>query len=200
MTRTIDYYLAPQSPWTCLGHTRFTALAKQAGARVNVLPVDLGKIFPATGGLPLAKRAPARQAYRLVELKRFIELHAMPLNLHPKFFPVVADDAARLIIAVDLNEGSDAAMTLVGALLRAVWTEERDIAEATVRAALLSECGLPEARLVDADSPAVRERYEANTQRAIDAGVFGAPTYVIEGEPFWGQDRLDLVQRRLARP
>jgi len=118
---TIDYYFSPHSPWTYLGHDRFAALAKQHGARINVLPVDLGgKVFPVSGGLPLAKRAPQRQAYRLVELRRFSEHHGVPLNLQPKYFPVASDDAAKLIIAVDLHDGTDAAMATASALLRAV--------------------------------------------------------------------------------
>ena len=195
----IQYYFSPQSPWTYLGHLRFWDIARQHGARIEVLPVDLGgKVFPISGGLPLGKRAPQRQAYRLVELKRFADhLHA-PLKLQPKYFPVAGDDAARLIIAVALHDGSDAAMHITDAVLRAVWVDERNIADEALLATLLRERELPARRLEDAHSQAVQERYEANTQRAIDAGVFGAPSYVIDGEIFWGQDRLDFVERKLA--
>ena len=200
MRDAVDYYFTPQSPWTYLGHQRFAEIARAAGAQINVLPVDIGgKIFPVSGGLPLAKRAPQRQAYRLVELKRFSEHLGLALNLHPKYFPVAADDAARLIIAISMNEGSDAAMALTGALLRAVWVEERDIADASELALMLAAQQLPAQRLDDACSQAVQERYDAETQRAVEAGVFGAPSFVIDGELFWGQDRLDFVQRRLAR-
>ena len=198
MSPVIDYYLAPQSPWTYLGHQRFADMARAAGAHINVRPVDLGgKIFPVSGGLPLAQRAPQRQAYRLVELARFSAHIGVPLNLHPAHFPVAADDAARLIIAVDQAEGTDAAMALTGALLRAVWAEQRNIADAGELAAVLAACGLPSTRLEDARAAAVQARYEADSQRAIEAGVFGAPTYVVDGEMFWGQDRLDFLQRRL---
>ena len=199
MIHTVDYYLAPQSPWAYLGHQRFADIARTAGVRINVLPVDLGgKVFPVSGGLPLAQRAPQRQAYRLLELKRFSDHLAVPLNLHPKYFPVNGDDAARLIIAVDMHEGSDMAMGLAAAVLRAVWAEERDIADAGELGLMLTACGLPAARLDDSRSAAVQQRYEADSQRAVAAGVFGAPSYVIAGELFWGQDRLDFVQRRLA--
>ncbi|HEY6087739.1 MAG TPA: 2-hydroxychromene-2-carboxylate isomerase [Burkholderiaceae bacterium] len=196
----IQYFFAPNSPWTYLGHLRFWDIARKHGARVDVLPVDLGgKVFPISGGLPLAKRAPQRQAYRLVELKRFSEsLHA-PINLQPKFFPVAPDDAARLIIAVEMQDGADAAMHVTDAVLRAVWVDERNIADEATLATLLRERELPARRLEDAHSQAVQERYEANTRRAIDAGVFGAPSYVIDGEIFWGQDRLDFVERRLSK-
>ena len=199
MSAVVQYYFAPQSPWTYLGHLRFWDVARQHSARIELLPVDLGgKVFPVSGGLPLGKRAPQRQAYRLLEMKRFSEhLHA-PLNLQPRYFPVAGDDAARLIIAVDLNDGTDAAMHIADAVLRAVWVEERNIAEEATLALLLAQRELPARRLEDAHSQAVADRYESYTQRAIDAGVFGAPSYVVDGEIFWGQDRLDFLDRKLS--
>ena len=199
MPATIDYYFAPQSPWTYLGHARFMALARAAGARVVPMPADLGRVFPVSGGLPLAKRAPQRQAYRLVELRRFADHLGLSLNVKPAHFPVPADDAARLLIAVDAHDGTDAAMALAGTVMRGVWADERNIAEITTLEQMLVEHGLPPARLDDAGAPAIQERYDAHTQKAIDHGVFGAPTYVIDGEMFWGQDRLDFVARRLGQ-
>ncbi|MFT3954063.1 MAG: 2-hydroxychromene-2-carboxylate isomerase [Piscinibacter sp.] len=200
MALTVDYYFAPNSPWTYLGHERFAQIAKAAGAAVNVLPVDLGgKVFPVSGGLPLAKRAPQRQAYRLVELKRFSDFLGQPIVLQPKYFPVNADDAAKLIIAVDMHDGSEAAMRIAGRILRGVWVDERNIADLRDLATMLAEEGMPARRLDDAMSQAVHVRYEQDSQRAVDAGVFGAPSYVVDGELFWGQDRLDFLQRRLAQ-
>ena len=201
MTVNVDYYFTPQSPWTYLGHARFSAMAKAANARLRVLPVDLGgKVFPISGGLPLALRAPQRQAYRLVELKRFSEQLGLPLNLKPAHFPVAGDDASRLIIAVDQADGSDAAMALAAAVFRGVWVDELNIADAAVLASLLAALGLPASRIDASRTAAVQQRYDANTQQAIDAGVFGAPSYVIDAEIFWGQDRLDFVARRLTQP
>ena len=200
MAVDVQYYFAPQSPWTYLGHLRFWDIARNHGARIEVLPVDLGgKVFPVSGGLPLPKRAPQRQAYRLLELKRFSDYLHAPLNPTPKYFPVAGDDAAKLIIAVALHDGNDAAMHISDAVLRAVWADERNIADEKTLAALLRERELPARRLEDAHSQAVAERYEANTQRAIDVGVFGAPSYVVDGEIFWGQDRLDFLNRRLSK-
>ncbi|MCM5679029.1 2-hydroxychromene-2-carboxylate isomerase [Schlegelella sp. S2-27] len=200
MSLAVDYYFAPQSPYAYLGHERFWNMARQAGATVRVRPVDLGgKVFPVSGGLPLSKRAPQRQAYRLVELRRFSEHLGLPMNVEPRYFPVAGDDAAKLIIAVEMKEGTEAAMKIAGAVMRAVWEQERNIADESVLATLLAENGMPAARLEDAHSQAAHERYETSTEEAIAAGVFGAPTYVIEGELFWGQDRLDFVERRLAR-
>lgn len=197
MRHTVDYFLAPQSPWTYLGHERFAALVRETGSAVRVLPMDLGKIFPLSGGLPLPKRAPQRQAYRLLELRRFSEALGVPLNPEPRFFPVAGDPAARLITAVAMHDGADAAMKLTGAVTTAVWAQERDIASMDELAALLAECGLNASRLGQSQQADVQARYDEQTQAAIDANVFGAPSYVIDGELFWGQDRLDFVERKL---
>jgi 2-hydroxychromene-2-carboxylate isomerase len=199
MSTLITYCFTPVSPWAYLGHARFTRIAADAGARVDVRPVDYGTVFPASGGLPLAKRAPQRQAYRLVELRRFSEHLGVPLNLHPRFFPADATLAAKLIIAVESQDGADAALRLTGALMRAVWAEERNIADEATLAQVLAECGLAAGWLAQAAAAEVQQRYAANTQWALDAGVFGAPSYVVDGEIFWGQDRLEFLQRRLQR-
>jgi 2-hydroxychromene-2-carboxylate isomerase len=197
VSKTVDYYFAPQSPWTYLGHARFTAMVEKSGATVRVLPVDLGRVFPVSGGLPLPKRAPQRQAYRLLELKRFSEHLKMPMNIQPKYFPVGGDDAAKLIIAVDLQDGAAQAMRVAGAIFTACWSQERNIASEATFTEILNELGLPAERIEQAHSQAVQTRYDADTQRAIDIGVFGAPSYVVDGEMFWGQDRLDFVERKL---
>ena len=160
--------------------------------------MDLGgKVFPISGGLPLGQRAPQRQAYRLLELQRFSEWVQLPLVVKPTYFPVGGDDASRLIIAVDLHHGADAAMAITGAIMAAVWAQERNIADEKVLAQLLQEQGLDAQCLEQGHSQAAQVRYEAYTQAAIDAGVFGAPSYVLNGELFWGQDRLDFLERAL---
>ncbi len=199
MRHTVDYYFAPQSPWAYLGHQRFETILKQAGAQVRVMPIDLGgKVFPISGGLPLGQRAPQRQAYRLTELERFSKWLGAPLHLKPTFFPVSGDDAARLIIAVDMALGPEASMTISGAVLSAVWSQQRNIADEKTLAELLKEHQLPDSCLEQSHSQAVQIQYEKYTQMAIDAGVFGAPSYVLNGEIFWGQDRLDFVERALV--
>ena len=197
MALTIDYFLAPQSPWTYFGHARFAAMAAAAGATVRIKPMDLGKIFPLTGGLPVGQRSAQRQAYRLVELRRFADHLKLPTNLHPKFFPVAGDDAARLIIAVDQHDGAQAAMRLCGAVLSAVWAQERNIADPEVLGELLHEQHLDAARLAQSNEDKVQQTYQSYTDEALKVGVFGAPSYVVDGEMFWGQDRLEFLQRRL---
>jgi 2-hydroxychromene-2-carboxylate isomerase len=173
-------------------------MAHQAGATVRIMPVDLGgQIFPATGGLPVGQRPLQRQAYRMVELQRFSHFLQMPLNLKPQFFPVAGDDAARLIIAVDQHDGIDAALKVCGAVLAAVWVQERDIANASVLQDILNEQGIAADRWTAAQAPAAQDAYMAYTRQALEAGIFGAPSFVVNGEIFWGQDRLEFLQRRL---
>jgi 2-hydroxychromene-2-carboxylate isomerase len=199
MGKTVDYYFSPISPWTYLGHARFAEMAQRLGAAVNVKPVDFGKVFPVSGGLPLAKRAPQRQAYRMVELRRFRDVLKLPLVLQPRFFPVPPDLAARCIVAAGRAGGSDAAMRLAGAVLRACWAEERNIADAETLAAICSEQGMNAAALAAAArTEAVIAECEGYTEEAVARDVFGAPSYVIDGEIFWGQDRLEFVERALA--
>jgi 2-hydroxychromene-2-carboxylate isomerase len=197
MPASVDYYFTAVSPWAYLGHARFVQLLQDSGAAVRVRPVDYGAIFPLSGGLPLPKRAPQRQAYRLVDLKRTSEHLGIPMNLQPAFFPVAGDPAAKLIIATDQALGPMAALDLAGRVGRAIWAEERNAADPAVLQALVAEAGLPPTVLEAAGSAAVAEAYAGYTQQAIDAGVFGAPSYVVDGEIFWGQDRLDFLARRL---
>jgi 2-hydroxychromene-2-carboxylate isomerase len=200
MAKVCEYFFAPQSPWTYLGHDRFAALALQYGVQVDIKPCDLGKVFGVSGGLPLAKRAPQRQAYRLVELKRWSEFLQMPLNLQPKFFPVPGDPAAKLIIATKLAHGSHAALNVAGGVMRAVWAEERNIGDADTLAAIASECGHDGKSLMkSSETASVQAEYDRYTDEAIAANVFGSPWYVVDGEGYWGQDRLDFVERAFAK-
>jgi 2-hydroxychromene-2-carboxylate isomerase len=200
MAKSCDYYFAPPSPWAYLGHDRFVAMTKKAGVTVNVKPCDISKVFNASGGLPLAKRPPQRQAYRLLELKRWSEHLGRPLNIHPKFFPVPGDPAARLIIATRLAHGTDTALAVTGAIMRGVWADERNIADADTLTLIANECGLDgKSLLKSSETASVQAEYDLNTEEAMAASVFGAPWYVVDSEGFWGQDRLDFVERALNR-
>ena len=198
MRKVIDYYYSLVSSWTYLGGPCLDEIVHRASAVVDCKPVDFSKVFPVSGGLPLAKRAPQCQAYRLVELQRWRDFLGMELNLQPSHFPVPENLAARVVIAAK-RAGADA-LQLSNAILRAVWAEERDIADPGTLRATAGENGLNgDALLAAAETDAVREEYAANTAEAIGRGVFGAPSYVYRGELFWGQDRLDCLERALAR-
>jgi 2-hydroxychromene-2-carboxylate isomerase len=199
MAKIVDYYFTPISPWAYLGHQRFVAIVARHQADVNVRPVDMGKVFPASGGLPLARRAPQRQHYRLVELERWRRHLGVPINPQPRYAASGGDTACLWIIAA-LAAGSAAALAFAGAVMRARWVDERDIADPPTLAALAQSAGLsPEAIGGLAATPEVAAQYDAHTAQAIDAMVFGAPWYVYRGEPFWGQDRLDFLDCALAQ-
>ena len=200
MNKLCDYYFAPQSPFAYLGHARLAALAKQYGVQVDVRPCDLGKVFSVSGGLPLVQRAPQRQAYRLLELQRWSDLFGLKLNPQPKFFPVSGDAAAKLIVATRLVHGNDAALLLSGAIMQAVWADEKNIADEDTLAALAIDCGHDGRELLkSAETASVQSEYDRFTAEAIAANVFGSPWYVIDGEGYWGQDRLDFVERAFAK-
>jgi 2-hydroxychromene-2-carboxylate isomerase len=196
MTKVCEYYFAPQSPWSYFGHERLLALAKQYDVQIDMKPVDLSKIFSVSGGLPLAKRSPQRQAYRLIELKRWSEHLGLPLNPQPKFSPVSGDPSAKLIIATKFAHGTDAALTLTSAVMRAMWAEDKNIMDADTLIALANTAGHDgQALLKASETVAVQNEYEQFTNDAMAASVFGAPWYVVDGVAFWGQDRLDFVER-----
>ena len=196
MAKTIDYYFSPVSPWTYLGHARFQEIARKHGATITAKPVDYGRIFPLSGGLPVTKRPPQRQAYRLVELERWRKHLGVPMNIQPKFFPYDARLAALVIVA---SGNADHALKLAGTFLRGCWTEEKNMADEAEVAAAIRSAGLDsDALLKQAKAPETAARFESFTDEAIGRQVFGAPTYVYRDELFWGQDRLEFLDRALA--
>lgn len=197
MARSIDYYFSLVSPWAYLGHAPFLAIVRRHGLAVRYRPVFLGEVFSETGGLPLAKRHPVRQRYRLFEMQRWREKRGVPLNIHPKFWPFDVSLADRCIIAIQ-QAGADPA-AFVGRAFAGVWARDENLADEAVLAAIAAEVGVDAgAMLAGARSDGAQAEYAGNITEAIGADVFGSPSYVIDGEVFWGQDRLDLVADMLA--
>lgn len=195
MSKTIDYYHFLISPWSYLAIERFNSLKERTGVTVNYLPIDVGSTFGNMGGLPPAKRHPSRQRLRMDELKRWSAHLNVPMNLTPAFFPADQTTAARMVYAAG---GVDAA-TLSDAILTAVWRDEKNIADEDTLIAIAQDCGLDGAGLL---ATAREEQYQTllmdTTQAAHDKDVFGSPTYSVDGELFWGQDRLDFLERALT--
>lgn len=201
MATQIDYFLSLNSPWTHLGAARLEAIAARHGATVRIFPVDYGAVFKATGGLPLPQRSPQRRAYRMMELRRWRDHLGVPIRLEPRFFPMREPLPAHCVIALRETQGQAPAIRLAHRVLKAVWEEDKDPGEEATLAALIAECGEedPEALLRLAADPRWAAQRAADTEAAIARGVFGAPSYVVGEEIFWGQDRLDFLERRLAR-
>lgn len=195
MPRQIDYLFTLLSPWAYLGFDPFHALVKTHGVAIRYRPVMLGEVFSETGGLPLARRHPARQAYRMMELQRWRERRGVPLNLRPKGFPCDISLADKLVLAI-LAKGKSPE-TYLRAAHRAIWVEDRQLDDAGELRALLASVGHAASLVEDAGSAQIAAQYDDNRAWALETGVFGAPSYVMDGEIFWGQDRIDLLARML---
>lgn len=197
MPRQIDYYFTLLSPWTYLGHGAFIELAREHGLAVRYRPTPLRSVFDETGGLPLPKRHPVRQRYRVLELQRWRARRGLPLTLFPQFFPYDVSLADRIVLAI-VARGQDPA-GFIGEVLTDVWAREQDMSRPELVLAAAERVGLATAGLIEAaGSEATSQAYQAAIAEAVDAGVFGAPSYVLDGEIFWGQDRLDLLADALA--
>lgn len=193
----IDYYFVTISPWSYLAGMRLEEIAARHGADVTYKPVDMGRVFAATGGLPLGERSKARQEYRMQELRRARAKSGMDLVLEPAHFPTNPAPSAYAIIAAQKAGGGNVG-ALVHDIMRACWAEERNVAEDEVLRDCLEKAGF-DPGLVDSGMLTGAEQYEKNTEQAIADGAFGAPFYIVDGtERFWGQDRLDDLDAYLA--
>lgn len=201
----VDCWTSVASPWAWLGSARFGELAQRFDLNVKVRPVHLGKVFDATGGQPFGRRSVARQTYRQLELQRWSVRLGVPIQLEPLFYPVNREPASRLILALR-ESGTDPdghrALQLLHHILKAIWVEDRNIADWPTLGDLARHLGLDaEHLLAAAQAPSMAQMFADETRQAVAAGVFGAPTWILAGERFWGQDRLDFLAERLgSRP
>ena len=196
MSRTIDYYFSFSSPWAFIGHDRLAAVARRHGATLAWYPVLLGDLFAQTGGLPLPRRHPARQRYRMVELQRWRHRLGLDFNLRPAFWPFDATLADKVLIAA--LEAGHAVDPFARRVFAGVWQRQENLADPDTLRAVLAEVGLPGDLVAQAAGENIVGLYARNHDRAIAADVFGSPSYVLEGEVFWGQDRIDLLDEALS--
>jgi len=195
--KTIDYYFTITSPWSYLGHRPFLDMAAKHGFDIAFKPADFGSVFAQSGGLPLPKRSPQRRRYRMFELQRWRDYRKADLNVRPKYFPT---DAAlgNTMALMAADQGLDVGRLAEG-FMQACWAHEQDAGDRATLIKIADSLGMDGTALAAAaTSDAGKARAEAVTQAAMAAQVFGAPTYVVRGEPFWGQDRLELVERALS--
>ncbi|WP_112321221.1 2-hydroxychromene-2-carboxylate isomerase [Oceanibium sediminis] len=193
----IDYYFTLLSPFTYLAGQRLEGIAAKHGASVTYKPFNLGEVGKETGFVPLAERAPARRAYRMQDLARIADMTGLPINREPAHWPMNPVPGTVAVIAAQKVGGGDLGL-LVHALLRSTWTNEKDIADGAVVRDCLKEAGFDPA-LADHDMLGAIDTFERFTRDAIDAGVFGSPSYVVRDQLFWGQDRLDHLDRHLGQ-
>lgn len=195
----LDYYFSVNSPWSFLGSARLEALVNAHLPQLAVTVLDMGVVFPATGGFALPQRSKQRQAYRLAELRRWRDRLGIPIVLQPRTFPSKEVPAAWM--AILLRDRPRDALRLATALGHALWCEERDLGDPSVLAQAADRAGLDGGALLaraQAEGETLEEHREADSRAAVAAGIFAVPTYVVDGEIFWGQDRLDFVAESLA--
>ncbi len=193
----IDYYFSTMSVFTYLAGDRLEQIAGRHGATITYKPLDIGGLLGRTGGVGLADRHPSRLEYRLIEIDRTAKAAGMPINSKPMFFPANTAPSSYAIIAAQKAGGGDVGL-LVRSILRAMWHEEKNIAEDDVIRASLTEAGF-DPGLADSGLLTGAEIYARNLDEAVEAGVFGAPFYITDdGARFWGQDRLDALDAHLG--
>lgn len=195
---SIDYYFGTISPYSYLAGNRLEQIAEKHGATITYKPLDIHQLFDRTGGVRRENRHPNRLDYRAQELPRWADHLGMPFNLSPAPGPVSAAPSSYAIIAAQAEGGGDLP-GLVQAVLRAYWAEDRDISEESVIRDLLIGSGF-DPELVNKGMFIGAETYGRNLHQAIEAGVFGSPFYIVRetDQRFWGQDRLDFLDRHLA--
>ncbi len=193
----IDYYFATISPYTYLAGTRLEEIAQKHGATIKYKPVDAIALFLRTGGQAPKDRHPSRQEYRLIELARQSENTGLPLNLHPAHWPTNLAPSSYAVIAAQNAGGGDLG-GLAHGFTRACWAEERDVSDdAVIRELLVANGFDPE--LANSGLLTGAETYAQNLEDAVNDGAFGVPFYIVDGQRFWGQDRLDDLDRFLAK-
>jgi 2-hydroxychromene-2-carboxylate isomerase len=192
MPRQVDYYFSLSSPWAYIGHALFREVVSTYGLKVNHKPVFLFDLFSETGGLPLAKRHPVRQRYRMLELQRWREKRGLKFHLRPAHTPFNGRLADGVVLAA-IEAGHDPDAFLRRAF-SAVWEDQLNLADADVLVRLADDSGLPGKALVErSGAEDISATYEKNRQDALAVDVFGSPAYVLDGEAFWGQDRIELL-------
>ena len=193
----IEYYYSVASPYAYMGIDRFQELVKKYSLEVLEKPFDLvGKVFPETGGVPVPKRHPARQKYRLIEIERFGKKNNLKINKQPKFFPPADPHKAALFTISTIVNGQN--LNFGKEVLTKLWADEQDISQDTVLENICNKLNINFSELKkQAETEEIKNIYLSNSQEAIDKGVFGAPSFILDNELFWGQDRLDFLEDKI---
>ena len=192
----VDYFMTHGSPWTFLGHKRLGEIIKKYKVKLNMYPVNYGEIFPISGGLPVSKRPVQRQKIRLQELKRWSKFLNIPLTLQPKFFPVDPALSHRTIILAQKNNIN--VENLIFSFQKSVWADEKDISDENTIIEICKSNNFDSSSIIeDANSEDIISEYKNNTEEALSKNVWGSPTFIYNNELFWGQDRIDFLERAI---
>jgi 2-hydroxychromene-2-carboxylate isomerase len=196
MANPIDFYFDFSSPYGYFASTKIDEMAAKHGRTVIWRPILLGAVFKITGGQPLAT-IPLKSSYSAHDMARSARLLNVPFKL-PTRFPVASTAPSRAFYWVG-DKDAALAKKLAHALYHAYFAEDRDISSPEVTGNVAARLGVDKAELTQAlNDNAVKERLRIEVDAAIERGVFGSPYIVVDGEPFWGADRLDQVEKWLA--
>jgi 2-hydroxychromene-2-carboxylate isomerase len=197
MPSAIDFYFDFSSPYGYLASEKIEALAAKHGRGVNWKPVLLGVIFKQTGAAPLTQ-IPLKGDYSRRDMARSATFHGIAGFRMPSKFPIPSQAAARIVLWAQQRDAALAA-EIVHALYRAFFVDDRDISDPEIAVSVAATCGVDAAAARAAiDDPAIKDSLKRANDEAAAKGVFGSPFVVVDGEPFWGLDRLDQVDRWLA--
>ena len=190
----IDYYYTLMSPWAYLGAQRFYDLQNKYSFEINHYPLDISKLFSLTGGIPLRKRSEQRKAVRMMELRRWKKKLKLPLNFNPKYFPLPDTEKASCMVLSIQDSKIQNSLSLN--LLKCVWVEDKDIGDINTLIEICDNLGLNGNELLE-QSQNCETMYHSLADTAAKCNVFGSPSYVLNDEVFWGQDRLDLLEEKI---
>lgn len=197
----IEYYFSFISLWSYVGSKRLQLLARENNAIIIYKPVDLLHVFSISGGLPVKQRSVQRQAYRLLEMQRWRSIRDLPLVLHPRFYPADPSLAHRVLLAAidEFGHENAAVQEFARAGLETVWANEADIADESTILTVANAAGLEGSRLMEraTHETLLVEQEAALTREAEEKQFFGAPIYSYRNEPFWGQDRLEMLEEMI---
>ncbi len=200
MPGTIDYYYSTRSIYAYFGAERIVTLARDAGRVLVHKPIDLSRVIPASGSLAFDQRPASHKNYFFGrEIERWKEYLGIPVLVDPVHHVGNREWPSGFVIAAQM-QGADVDALHV-AILRALWQDDRDVGDPDVLAQIAREAGLdPHPLLSAALDAAVQQVFARNSEEAVACGVFGSPTYIVDGEMFYGQDRLMMVERALKQP
>ncbi|MCF8147655.1 MAG: 2-hydroxychromene-2-carboxylate isomerase [Sulfuritalea sp.] len=195
MAKTFDYYFDFGSLATYLAHTQMDKIKAETGASPIYLPMLLGAVFKATGNASPAS-VPAKGKYIFVDFKRFADSYGVPLETNP-FFPIITTTLMRMVTGLQMR--SDARMhEFMDTIFKAIWVDALNLNAPEVVEQVLREAHFDPVELLQmANEQATKDRLKDITTQAIDRGVFGAPTFFVGEDMFWGQDRIEQLKAAL---
>ncbi|MBG6286253.1 MULTISPECIES: 2-hydroxychromene-2-carboxylate isomerase [Pseudomonas] len=196
MSKSVEFYFDFGSPTSYLAYTQLPGICAESGAELVYRPVLLGGVFQATGNAsPIA--VPAKGRYTLIDMSRFARRYGVPMKMNPHF-PINTLTLMRAATGVQLRQ-PERFEALLACVFKGMWVDALNLGDPAVLGPLLAEAGFdPQAMLALTAEQEVKDALKANTEAAIKRGMFGAPTFFVGNEMFFGQDRLDFVREALA--